>query len=318
MTRKKQYKNRLPTVLPPAPRLPPAIESLPREPPPRPEPQPDLQPTLAARPEPQVAPGPAPAPEPEPAPAPEPEPEQEPAGAGSGPPPRSWTILVGLALLATLVALGALVAAYVGSPGGTDAEPRRPGAATTSESLDALPEESYVETRVRRDGDMVVRQWISSEVPLRHVALALPQVSGARLSAARVSVLADGVQAPGPRTITRGRATYYFKGSTDVRVTYRLTGAVLRGGSVTGRALALATTLDVGFRPRPARETRVVLAPEVLSLACAASSTQSPVPCGSLEGLDRWRVELSGDRVGDRVLAQVTLRGETPAAAGPG
>ena len=220
-----------------------------------------------------------------------------------------------------MITLGALLVAHVGWPDDSGTGPIGPGEATARGPLGSLPEESYVEARVRPGGDIVVQQWIRSEEPLRRVVLGLPEVSGARLSAVAVEVMADDVRVGGPRTITRGAATYAFEDSTDVRLRYRLTGAVLRTGSVTGRALALATTLDVDYRPRPARETRVVRAPAVLSLACASSGVESPVPCGSLEGLDQWRVDLTGPRVTDRVLAQVTLGDTataTATAAAPG
>ncbi len=81
---------------------------------------------------------------------------------------------------------------------------------------------------------------------------------------------------------------------------------------MTGRALALATTLVVQHASRPASETRVVRAPEVLALACAASVDVAPVPCGRAEDPGQWSVQLTGDHVDDRVVAQLTVLGATP------
>ena len=92
-----------------------------------------------------------------------------------------------------------------------------------------------------------------------------------------------------------------------VEVTYRLSGAVERSDSADGRALALATTIDVRYPHRARSETRVVLAREVLALACTASADRPPVPCGQSSGADRWRVELDGREISSRVVAQLTL-----------
>ena len=119
--------------------------------------------------------------------------------------------------------------------------------------------------------------------------------------------MADGALVDGPATITGSGATYTFDETTDVQVRYVLTGAVVRSDSVGGRALALATRLDLRYSPPPEREIRVVIAAEVLSLACSASPDAAPVPCGQAESTDQWRVELTGPRVDDRVIAQVTL-----------
>lgn len=285
---KKSYQKRLPTVLPPALRPAPALESLPASPP-TPEPASPPTPESASRPTvPEVAPV-----------APPPDP--------SG--PRSRTALAALVLLGPLVLVGALLATYAAQDDDPPEQSRDLGAPAAQEP-GVLPEESYVEARVQRDGDIVVRQWIRSKVPLRTIALALPAVPDAVVTADQVQVLADDVRATGPRTIGRGEATYTFEEATDVRVRYRLVGAVLRSSSVTGRGLAVATTLDVRWSPQPAQETRVIHAPEVLSLACAASGGEPPQPCGSAEGDDRWRVDLTGPRVVDRVLAQLTLSDE--------
>lgn len=168
--------------------------------------------------------------------------------------------------------------------------------------------ESYVETLVQPNGEVVVRQWIRPDEPFRQLQLALPTVPGAEdLSAARIEVVADGVVVEGPDQITGSPATYTFAETTDVGVSYQLYGALERSDSAVGRALVVATSLDVGYEPRPERETRVVLAPEVLSLACSPSLEEPYVPCGEADGDDQWQVELVGPHVVDRVIAQLNL-----------
>lgn len=286
MSPKKPYQRRLPTVLPPVqlptPRVAPELESLP--------PRTDLLPEAA----PPVAPPLTPILE-EPADAPEPEPARPPDR-------RAKVALVALAWL-----VGGGVLAYALLDGLRD-DPAEPGAGGSVAPPRALARaESYVDTQVLPAGDLVVRQWIRAREPLTVLGLELPDVTGAEdLSADQVEVVADGVVAAGPDRVTAAGATYTFEESTSVLVTYRLEGAVQVSDSAAGRALAVVTALDTAYAPRVERETRVVHGPEVLSLACSRPD-ESPEPCGRADGDDQWEVDLSADRVGDRVLAQLNL-----------
>lgn len=291
---KKGYQKRLPTVLPPTvprPRAP--IEDVVREEPPPPPPQP---PQLA-----HLTPAQA-------RPAPPRRPATAPVRRRRS--PDSVVVGVGIALAAVLVAAGVNVILLLSdrAPEGGLADP---SSLRTAEGPGVAPlaaDESYVETVVQPDGEVVVHQWIQAGEPLRRLRLALPAVRGAEeLSAARIEVVADGVVVDGPDRITGGAATFVFAGTTDVQVSYRLNGAVERSDSAEGRALALATSLDVTYEPQPRHETRVVRAPEVLALACSPSPEESFVPCGQAYGDDQWRIELTGPRIDDRVVAQLTL-----------
>lgn len=285
MSPKKPYQRRLPTVLPPVrlptPRVAPELESLP--------PEADLLPE--------------PAPPPTPDPTPDPEPEREPEPKPAGPPDRRAKVV--LVALAWLVGLGALAYALLVGLRDDPADPAAGGSADPPRAL--APAEAYVDTRVLPAGDLVVRQWIRAREPLTALGLELPDVPGAGdVSADQVEVVADGVVVAGPDRVSAAGATYTFEEAATVLVTYRLQGVVQVSDSVAGRALALATALDTAYAPRVERETRVVHGQEVLSLACSSQSGGSPEPCGRDRG-DEWQVDLSGDRVDDRVLAQLNL-----------
>ncbi len=231
-------------------------------------------------------------------------------------PPRRRRFAGRSVAVVALVLVGPLVAGLVGAflllrpdvAEDPDVEPgaqRPPGVGSASLEAD----ESYVETRVLPSGELVVRQWIRPDQPVRRLRLALPEVPGAEvLSAHGVEVVADGEPVDGDDILTDRAADYVFDATTDLQVRYRLDGAVEFSDSVTGRALALATSLHVAYAPLAERETRVVSAAEVLSLACARTAAEPPVPCGKASGDDRWSVELEDPRVTDRVMAQVNLQ----------
>jgi hypothetical protein len=295
---KKQYQKRLPTVLPPTPPRPrapaPTTATAPAEPDPDDqdpfEPDPDDQDLF------EPDPGEPAAPQTRLAPVRRPRPVV----------PRPALIA---AVCLVLLLSGVLVVRLV-----ADALEEQPvaGGATSSEEAGAprvlAPGESYVESEVLADGDVLVHQWINTDRPLQEIRLVLPDVSSPEpLSALDIRVSASGTAADGPSRIERRGAAFTFFPTTDIEIQYRLRGAVDPSASAPGRALAVATTLDVDYAPRAGSETRVVRsAGVVLTLACASSPQEPPSPCGVADG-GQWEVELDGDRVADRVVAQVDV-----------
>lgn len=286
MSPKKQYQRRLPTILPPAPRQPSELETTP-SPPAVPEAPPQPEPRPAPRPE----------------PVPEPDPLARPATSASGPARPTLRVIVLVVLVVCGVgAVWGLTHLLADGPDRSDppAVPDAAGWGTTREN--------YVEAQVRPDGAVVVRQWIRSDDPLRRLVLAVPTLpDGAPVSARRLQVVADGVPVDGVRRIGAAGATFDLEDASTVRLAYVLRGTVQVSAPETGRALVLSTSLEVSYGPRPEQETRAVLAPTVLSLACAPQGSDVLEPCGTQSG-GRWTVELTGDRTGDRVAAVVDLR----------
>jgi hypothetical protein len=167
--------------------------------------------------------------------------------------------------------------------------------------------ESYVALRVLTNGDVEATHWITAVRPLDRLRLDLPWLAGTgEVAASALVVLADGEVAPGPDRVTSGGVTYPLDSVTSVQVSYRLTGAAALSGSVAGRALA-AAGMEVAYEPRSRRETRVVRAPGLLSLACGGPVSERLVPCGAETGRDEWSVDLDGPRVGDRLVVQLGL-----------
>lgn len=284
---KKGYQKRVPTVLP----VPPPRAVPPTAPPPRASSD-DLE---------SVQPPPArPAPPPPAAPTP---PPPTPLPVRSR---HSVVRIVAVCVAAPAAfALGVLLTPLaLGSNGDRSGDPDPGSAAPASPAQDTG--ESYVETQVLDNGVVAVRHSIRLLEPVDRILLALPDVPGSTgLSADRVVVMANG-RARGPRRISGRARTYTFAPTRVLQVSYRMTGAVSRS-STDGRALVLATSLDVTYPVQREGETRIVRASEVLSLACARTPTTAPAPCGTADDREQWRVELPSGREAERVIAQVNL-----------
>jgi hypothetical protein len=152
-----------------------------------------------------------------------------------------------------------------------------------------------------------VTHWIHAVQPLDTLELALPTaLAPGSVEATEVEVLADGRVTSGPRSITSFRASYLFaEAATRILVRYRLTGAVEMSSSAPGRGLVTTTALEVSAGQ--AHDSRVVRSQAVLSLACATSRDERPVPCGERDSDDQWRVELGDGEATTRVVAVVTV-----------
>ena len=281
--KKKGYKNRLPTVLPPAPRAAPEQDATW---PPR-----SAHDATHAR---AIAAGHGARRTTRPA---EPDPVEQ----------RSPSLGVVLALaLAGLALVG--IAGVVVVPRLLDDGPDRPPAADDAGAPAGLvADTSYVVSRVLPNGDVVVRQRIRADAPSGSCA--------SRCRGCRV-----------PRTCPPGRSTSWptatrSRAGDDHRRRRRPTRSPLRRTADplparperSSSATRPRAEPGDGHHPRGPvraqveRETRVVRAAEVLALACSRSVEEAPVPCGEPDGDGRWLVELTGGRVADRVMAQVTL-----------
>lgn len=282
---KKGYQKRLPTVLVPTQRPAPEQERLSNQ---------------DARPEPQPSPVPAPPAEPVP---------REECRDAPARPVRSTTDRIGAAVVVGLLAV-LVVAIGLTSVLSGDAPSTPPGRATAFASRPPVAiaaGESYVALRVMTNGDVEATHWIAAARPLEWLRLELPELVGTEeVTATALVVRADGEVVPGPDRVASGAAVYLLDSATGVEVRYRLTGAAALSDSVPGRALA-AAGMEVRYEPRSRRETRVVRAPGLLSLACGDPVPEGLLPCGGETGPDEWSVDLDGRRVGDSLVVQLDL-----------
>jgi hypothetical protein len=210
--------------------------------------------------------------------------------------------------------VGAFAAGFIAAspdPGTSTAAPASLGRLTSPPS--ELPKVgSAVESRVTRDGRIVVTHWVRTRAPLTVINLQRPratnysgdtQVTGNRMTS-------DGGRAGGTGDGTDQTFRLGGRPATLVRVTYTLSGAVERSSSVQGRALVRTTAVPV-TADIPLRGPVVVTvrAPKVLSSACIKPERLEPSlrPCGAPVDVG-WRVTLRGDDRQDQVIAQVDLR----------
>ena len=220
-----------------------------------------------------------------------------------------WPVLLAVAVgCAALVAGVVLATSGDDRPAGGDETRSEVGAEEMGAPRPLEPGESYVDSEIQANGDVVVRQWINADEPLQLLRLTLPVIStSGAVSASGIEVVVDGRATDGPARLTEGGATYSFSRTSQLELRYRLRGAVELGGSVPGRALAVATALDVEYAPRATSETRLVRAEgTVLALSCATPPAAALSPCGTAEGT-HWQVDLAGPRVEDRVAAQLDV-----------
>ncbi|RYP87051.1 hypothetical protein EKO23_07180 [Nocardioides guangzhouensis] len=219
---------------------------------------------------------------------------------------RRWLFLTVL-LVVALVAVGAMLLVR-----GPETDGPSAGGSPVPPAPERLaPDTSYVATRVREDGDLVVQHWIRSRDPVYGLTLAVPSTGADRQGTAHgVELFADGRRVPGPRTVTGQPAHYFALGATHVYVRYRLRGALERSTSAPGRALARTTALRVDLTRSLASVRQAIGGAKVLAGACTPRVTDigfRPVPCGAPVG-DGWSVDLSGQHVNDAVTVQLDLR----------
>jgi hypothetical protein len=178
----------------------------------------------------------------------------------------------------------------------------------------ALPANGeFVRSRVLASGDLEVDHWIRSTYPIYVLTLRVPpavqRAEPGTLVARHLRVLSDGVAQYGPSRVGTRRQSYHPHGASTLKVSYVLSGALVRRGSAPGRALLRATSLDLTYSLDRGPRVVIVRGARVLAAACLppnGSSTASARPCGTAVGR-AWRVSLDPRARHETVLAQVDL-----------
>lgn len=174
---------------------------------------------------------------------------------------------------------------------------------------------SYVDSRIGADGQVSVRQWIRSSVPIQRLELttADPDALPGTVEAARVLLSAsDGSRLAFRASVgTQTQRIRLREPATEVYLSYTIGGDTVstETATVEGRILARVTGMDVVFEGEDGPTVRLVRGTgPVLNAACLAADAgfdAVPVPCGAAATDGAWQVELRGVRRHDRVIAQL-------------
>jgi hypothetical protein len=168
----------------------------------------------------------------------------------------------------------------------------------------------YVLSRVRVTGDVAVEHWIHSTRLVSSVTLTVPSAvphSGSGVVARNVLLESDGEVRRGADLAGAARRTISLDGANLVRVSYVLSGVVVRSSSARDRALAGVTALDLSYHRDRVPRTLVVQGGRLLSAACSTPTPDAePRPCGDPDGMG-WRVHLRPSARDDRVMVQLDM-----------
>ncbi|SDR74072.1 hypothetical protein SAMN04488570_0225 [Nocardioides scoriae] len=164
-----------------------------------------------------------------------------------------------------------------------------------------------VRTRVLASGQLRVDHWVRPSGPAGSFVLAVPPSVAGGVEARDVRVATDSGVQDAPTTVgDRGRR-YAFAATSSLHVSYVLTGAVTRSGSVPGRALARTTSLELGLRRERLATTVRVEGGRLLAAACApVGAPERSRPCGRAGG-EGWAVSLPRSARPQVVAAQLDL-----------
>lgn len=169
---------------------------------------------------------------------------------------------------------------------------------------------SLVRSRVLPSGDIVVKHWIRTDLPVRSVNLRVPHVAGLPPHALSISDLilaSNGTQTVASSPVDPvGVSTFALPPTNWLYVRYRLSGVVQSSGGPRQRALARLTALDVTTSSPVQHTTLAVVGAKVLSLACTAHGQNVPTPCGT-DSHGTWSTRLGQGEQGSQVMAQLNL-----------
>ena len=168
---------------------------------------------------------------------------------------------------------------------------------------------SYLEVTILESGDLDVDQWVHSSAPLTSLRLSVPAdpLVGDEVVASDLRVSADGAEADVPTSPGTAPVVIPLADAHQVRLTYRLSGAVLRSPSRADRALARAVALDLALNGEPRREPATISFRGATALAVICDGGGTQVRCGRRDDIDDWHVRAAAPGAGDRVMALLEL-----------
>lgn len=214
-------------------------------------------------------------------------------------------------LLPLLVVLAVVAGAALLLAGRDEPRPKAAAPAVPAPPAAASGAATYIESDVLPNGAIRVRHWIDSPRKVRQLKVRAADPDGlpGTLEARNILIGGDGeVVARRTDVGTKVQTIRLQQPARALYLSYTLFGAVSSDGTVSGRALARVTALDVDLPQALTGPTRrLVDGPVVVrNVACLPRGRQeSARPCGRSVGDGAWQVELTGKRRLDRLIAQV-------------
>jgi len=227
----------------------------------------------------------------------------------------------GLMALAAVAAVVALVVLGFRAVTGDDAE--QPVGAPSSERApndvppppaDAPPEGMYVLSSVTADGTVEVQTWLRAAAPISELRMTTtdPDLLPGSVESLDLRVHdVDGTLLAHRDSVgTNPQRIRLRQSATDLYFSYTVDGAMDDASqTVRSRTLARVLGMDVDYDGAGGVVRRVVTATgTVLNVACLRPTQdfdESPRPCGKPTGDGDWVVDLRGDHLHDRLLAQL-------------
>ncbi len=226
-----------------------------------------------------------------------------------------------LKALAAVAAVVALVVLAFQTLTGEDAQ--GPAATPTSKRsardvppppADAPDEGMYVLSDVTADGSVEVQTWLHATTPISELRLTTtdPDLLPGSVESLDLKVHdIDGTLLARRDTVgTNPQRIRLRAAATDLYFSYTVDGAMDdASATVQTRTLARVLGMDVDYDGAGGVVRRVVTATgTVLNVACLQPTDdfdESPRPCGEPTGDGDWTVDLRGDHLHDRLLAQL-------------
>jgi hypothetical protein len=229
----------------------------------------------------------------------------------------------GLKALAAVALVVALVTLGFQALSGRDDQDKQPAAAPSSKRTpfdvppppaDAPSEGMYVLSSVSADGSVEVQTWLRVAAPISELRLTTtdPDLLPGSVESLDLTVhdLDGTLLAHRDSVGTNPQRIRLRASATDLYFSYIVDGAMDDASqTVQNRTLARVLGMDVDYDGSGGVVRRLVTsAGTVMNVACIRPTQdfeESPRPCGKPTGEGDWVVDLTGDDLHDRLLAQL-------------